>query len=431
MSAKKRSVAALVCTAWLGAGASIATSSALAWIVGVEEISPSELDRLLSSSNPPVVVDVTTREEFLREHLRGSVNAPLGELDSQRGAFEAYQNTTVVTVCQGGVRSALAASKLEGQGLKHVLSLSGGKLAWSSQGLPLESGGPPPFAASARRGPSITLSLVEQTVSVISAFAVKPAYMLLSLIAVLLMHRRRSRDMLLIRAGLAVFFAGELFCAINYLCTGGANFWLDMLHGIGMVAMGVLVPWGAFILVDERVIGLTQPDAGCSLRRFCARCWKQVEAPCAAHRIFKLVAPAMAVVSLMPWTAPIRELSEVGTVFGTPVAYSYSLPLQLADFRFYPAAGALCLAVASAMLCGGRRSMRSAQPFFFAGFGFMAFSLFRFLLLSAYRETPVWSDFWEELTELLFTVISIALLWIYREQLGLGRAARVTPSAEE
>jgi hypothetical protein len=143
---------------------------------------------------------------------------------------------------------------------------------------------------------------------------------------------------------------------------------------------------------DERILFLTRLDAGCSLRRFCGPCWKQASAPCLAHRVFLLTAPALAVLSLLPLATPIRPLDETGLVFGTPVRYSYTLAQQLIDFRLYPGLAALAFAVVSALLPLGRRVLRRLEPLVFAGVGLSSFSLLRFFLLSAYREHPVFTS---------------------------------------
>ena len=76
-----------------------------------------------------------------------------------------------------------------------------------------------------------------------------------------------------------------------------------------------------------------------------------------------------------------------------------------------------------------KEGIRRAKPPFFLATGFLAFSLLRFFLVLAFRERPLWSDAFEEITE-LFTIISLAvLLHLFREPLGLARRkpAEATP----
>ena len=103
------------------------------------------------------------------------------------------------------------------------------------------------------------------------------------------------------------------------------------------------------------------------------------------------------------------------------MAFGYPIDLQLADFRVYPMLAAVLFLVALIMLFGGGQSLRRVQLPLLAGLGFMSFSLFRFLLLEAYRTAPVWADFWEETTELLFILGLGLFLFFYRRRLGLTR----------
>jgi hypothetical protein len=40
----------------------------------------------------------------------------------------------------------------------------------------------------------------------------------------------------------------------------------------------------------------------------------------------------------------------------------------------------------------------------------------------SFASMPLWADVWEELTELAAVAAVAALLWVFRSQLGLGRA---------
>ncbi len=396
-------------------------------LLGVEEVTPDELQRALGSDTPPLLVDVTTRAEFEEGHLPGALHVPLADLPAWRDALlrrardASGHARDVVLVCRSGKRSAAAASHLAG-GESRVRSLAGGKLAWVARGGPLQAGAPSELVPAAIDRPLLALSIVEQVAAVAAGLVVKPAYMLLALLLALALFRSPLPELALLRNGLLAFFAGELACATNYLCASCTGETLETLHGLGMLGMGALASWGLFRLVDERMIGLTSPGAGCSLRRFCRHCWKQESVPCLAQRVFRLTAPALAIVALIPFGAPLRVLGETGLVFGTPVPYSYSLPQQLLDFRLYPALAAACFGLVSVLLLGrDRRSLERVQPLVFSGCGLLSFALFRFFLFSAFRTRPVWLDFWEELTELFAIVVLAVLAWSYREGLGLVR----------
>jgi MFS family permease len=91
-------------------------------------VEPSDLDGL-SRTQPIVVVDVRSPEEFAAGHVTGAVNIPLDTLDARHG--ELRRDVLVVTACgKGGGRSERAAERLRGLGFEHVRPLCGGTDAW-------------------------------------------------------------------------------------------------------------------------------------------------------------------------------------------------------------------------------------------------------------------------------------------------------------
>ncbi len=99
----------------------------------------------------------------------------------------------------------------------------------------------------------------------LTGFLIKPAYMTLALVLILLLRKQKNTAMVLIRWSLITFLAGELFCAANYILAGGQCETLDILHGLGMVGFSVFLPWGLFVLADEYVLRFSNETANCSL----------------------------------------------------------------------------------------------------------------------------------------------------------------------
>jgi hydroxyacylglutathione hydrolase len=83
------------------------------------------------------VVDVRARSEFEHGHIRGAVNIPLAELP--RRLAEVPQGPLVVH-CQGGLRSAIAASVLSRSGRDDVTNMLGGFGEWERAGNHVETG---------------------------------------------------------------------------------------------------------------------------------------------------------------------------------------------------------------------------------------------------------------------------------------------------
>jgi hydroxyacylglutathione hydrolase len=113
--------------AWSAAGRALAT---------VPQAAPAEAARLMARG--AAVLDVRGRNEWEAGHLPGAPNIPLGYL-AERLA-EIPTDRPVVLHCQGGARSAIAASVLQARGLDNVVNMVGGYAAWEQAGLPVTRG---------------------------------------------------------------------------------------------------------------------------------------------------------------------------------------------------------------------------------------------------------------------------------------------------
>jgi rhodanese-related sulfurtransferase len=96
-------------------------------------MSVDALARRLASSDPPVLLDTRSENEFDVSHLPGALHVgpniagpDIGELiDRAR---------TVVTYCSIGYRSARVAQQLTEMGIKDVHNLEGSIFQWANQG---------------------------------------------------------------------------------------------------------------------------------------------------------------------------------------------------------------------------------------------------------------------------------------------------------
>ncbi len=82
------------------------------------------------------VVDVRGATEYAAGHLPGVANIPLGYLTEHLDELPA--TTPLVLHCQGGGRSAIAASVLSARGFTNVINMTGGYAAWVAEGLAVE-----------------------------------------------------------------------------------------------------------------------------------------------------------------------------------------------------------------------------------------------------------------------------------------------------
>lgn len=85
------------------------------------------------------VLDVRGRAEWEAGHLPGVPNVPVGLLAERLD--EVPSGRPLVVQCQGGARSAIAASVLKARGVRDVLNMSGGFQEWAAAGLPVEREG--------------------------------------------------------------------------------------------------------------------------------------------------------------------------------------------------------------------------------------------------------------------------------------------------
>ena len=96
----------------------------------LEQISVSELRAALTSpaKDPIHLVDVRSRREWRAGHIDGAVNIPLGEVVAHAATLP--QDAVIATICEGGVRSSLAASLLAQEGISRIVNVVGGFAAY-------------------------------------------------------------------------------------------------------------------------------------------------------------------------------------------------------------------------------------------------------------------------------------------------------------
>jgi hypothetical protein len=276
--------------------------------------------------------------------------------------------------------------------------------------------------------PKVDASRFEQLVTVVTAFGVKPLYMLLALVLGVWLVRRGDRDLVLLGRGMLLFFIGEFLCAARVM-VGGAGDALELGHGLGMVAMGAWFSWGMLEMVDRRVLGFSDPTRTCVVGRFCQRCWKREAVSCGIHRIMRFLLPMLALLCLVPLTALPRPKVLDYPVFGTWVRDESTPFIELTQMRFFPLLALWLFAVAFVDLGRGRDGLERAKAPFFVGIGLLSYALLRFFLQGAFGDAVIWANAWEEVTELLTVFTLIWILWVFRTQLGLSRQPEVAAAA--
>jgi len=103
----------------------------------VHRITAVALAEQLQTGQPPFVLDVRTEKEWSSRHLPGSYNVPLNHLRERLS--EIPSDRPVVVHCEGGYRSAIAASVLAEADRTQLYDMVGGFKAWAVSKLPYES----------------------------------------------------------------------------------------------------------------------------------------------------------------------------------------------------------------------------------------------------------------------------------------------------
>ncbi len=263
--------------------------------------------------------------------------------------------------------------------------------------------------------PSRELGVLTQWLVVISAFGVKPAYMVLSLAWIVCLWRCSAVDLVALRWGLICFLGGELACAANYLAYGGNSAITDYLHSYGMAVGFSFVAYAMLEGVDVRLVKYSPLKDRCAALSLCRACVKYTDAPCGLRRLFSFAIPALAVVALMLPSAEVQPVAYRMKVLDSFVEFQSPAWSQLFENRYCAWLALALLAVAWGTLTFKRDDpVGTSKLFLAAALGPLGFGLLRFFLRTAYRENLAWSNIWEEVTELLFVMAVGLVLWVFR-----------------
>ena len=100
-------------------------------MVGIPEITPREVKKLMDDKQPFVLIDVREPHEFQICRIPGSTLIPLSEVPKRMHELDSAQE--IVVHCRSGQRSARAVDLLMKAGFRKIHNMKGGILAWSDQ----------------------------------------------------------------------------------------------------------------------------------------------------------------------------------------------------------------------------------------------------------------------------------------------------------
>jgi glyoxylase-like metal-dependent hydrolase (beta-lactamase superfamily II)/rhodanese-related sulfurtransferase len=102
--------------------------------------SMDELKAGLGKPSDLVVVDVRERDAYEAAHIPGAWHLPRGQLELRVNQAFPDPNVRIVTYCEVGKISTLAAATLKQMGFPNVMGLDAGIKTWIERGYPTESG---------------------------------------------------------------------------------------------------------------------------------------------------------------------------------------------------------------------------------------------------------------------------------------------------
>jgi len=103
-----------------------------------ETVKVAELAAASANVTAPnmVVLDVREPHEFAEGHVPGAILLPLSSLEQR--IDEVPEGDPIYVICRSGNRSQEASEILVENGVKNVVNVDGGMLAWQAAGYPVE-----------------------------------------------------------------------------------------------------------------------------------------------------------------------------------------------------------------------------------------------------------------------------------------------------
>jgi rhodanese-related sulfurtransferase len=126
--------------------------------LGTESLDPPELDALIRSGAPHVILDSRPMDEFKKMSIPGGINVPGGELAYRIADLVPDPGTTIVVNCAGRTRSIMGAESLRQAGVPNrVVALRNGTMGWELAGFACARGETASYAPGTPRSATLAL----------------------------------------------------------------------------------------------------------------------------------------------------------------------------------------------------------------------------------------------------------------------------------
>lgn len=102
---------------------------------GRTQVAPVDAVKMINDG--ALVVDVRSPEAFRNGHIVNARNVELDQVGPGHSMLKKHKNKVLITVCDNGLNSGKAASRLRQAGFEKVFSLKGGLDGWRAENLPV------------------------------------------------------------------------------------------------------------------------------------------------------------------------------------------------------------------------------------------------------------------------------------------------------
>ncbi len=397
------------------------------WLIygSVSNISAEDaIEMLNKNEDKTLLIDVRDSVEYNHEHVEGAYHWPVDEINKLKSMQEIpdeYKNKTLLLICNSGYITTGAVNSLEKLGVNSAINVTGGMQKWAKFGYQFSKQKYSHFIHynSHKYLSFQATNKFDQFIAFLSAFIVKPLYMILSLLLIWILRKSQHIDLVVLRWGIIFFFIGEFLCMMNYTFFNDESYLSEYLHCVGMAMCFSFSIYALIEGIDQRIIKLNNPDSKCSFVKLCGSCIKYNDVKCKMKSFYQLLLFIFILICFIPLTTDYNLHGYTTKIYGEEYFYAQLKIYQIFENVFCPINAILLfiLSLISLKFIKTQIIPFQSQIFFAGGAGLILFGLFRLIILQIFHSNLVWYGFWEEFTEFLFISFILFVLYIYKKTL--------------
>ena len=92
----------------------------------------------LIKNDTPLILDVRTKQEYDKGHIKNSKLIPIDELPNRLDEIENYKDKKIFVYCRSGSRSRIALKLMKDKGFRFIYNLKYGIIDWRNNGQQIE-----------------------------------------------------------------------------------------------------------------------------------------------------------------------------------------------------------------------------------------------------------------------------------------------------